>query len=314
MTILGHLFVVVVHAHASEANRVGLRVQHSRVLRVRKREDELRPVGDVVRKPVVLGKPVPKGIHVVKQRLLPFSDRLRLVQIKATNFRRLVFFVLVRAKAVEVFQLKENKLKLVNGGVCIVDRQDSEAWVVIVARGDSRHYYLDDGRIRGSLRVWRHHVDVVDVRADREHVVLLKWQKDLHELIREIGVPEQLFALVVIAPEEHMDLRHKLHVRVGIQRVVEPVEHEFGPVFDLHTIVSERVDSIQRDEHQIVCQLVSVVASSHPSVHHGLVGVDGCVSTHIFEEDVLQLSIVLSLILQFRRHVVVVAVVVADSW
>ena len=79
---------------------------------------------------------------------MPFSDRLGLVQIKATNFRGLVSFVLIRAKAVEVFQLQENKLKLVNGGVCIVDRQDSEAWVVIVARGDSRHYNLDNGRIR----------------------------------------------------------------------------------------------------------------------------------------------------------------------
>lgn len=214
----------------------------------------------------------------------------------------------------EVFQLQENKLKLVNGGVCVVDCQDSKAWVVIVARGDSRHYYLDDGRLRCGLRVWRHHVDVVNVGADREHVVLLKWQKDLHELVREIGVPEQLFALVVITPEEHMDLRHKLHIWVGIQRVVEPVKHKLGSVFDLHAIASERVDTIQRDEHQIVCQLVSVVASSHPSVHHGLVRVDGRVCSHIFEKDVLELSIVLGLILHFRRHVVIVAVVVADSW
>jgi hypothetical protein len=33
-----------------------------------------------------------------------------------------------------------------------------------------------------------------------------------------------------------MNLRHKLHVRVCLQRLIEPLQHQVSPVLDLHIV------------------------------------------------------------------------------
>lgn len=71
----------------------------------------------------------------------------------------------------------------------------------------------------------------MDVSTDRQHVVINVRVDRLKQRVREIFIPEKFLPLkIVIAPKD-MGLCDKLHVGILSKHLLEPVQHELGPVY-----------------------------------------------------------------------------------
>lgn len=221
-------------AAANVADLVGLRVHLWRLV-VAEGPRELAAHCDVVLQPVVLQLPVPEPLEVVDKRLLIGPHRAGIVVGEAAYLRWIVFFVDVGAEAVVLLQLQKNEFELLNLHV-VVDREQSEAGHVVVDRRHGRHNHLHNFQVGHRGGLGSDHIDVVDVCANRKQMVLLERFENLHQLFGVVGEPENLLALVIVEAEENMNLRHKLHVRVCLQRLIEPLQHQVSPVLDLHIV------------------------------------------------------------------------------
>ena len=92
---------------------------------------------------------------------------------------------------------------------------------------------------------------------------------------------------------------------------MQPVKHELRTILRLLLVGCKWVNTIQSDQHQVLTQLVRIVAALHPRVGYGRVIVDRGL---ILEKYVPQLSIILLSIIESRCLVMIVAIVVADTW
>lgn len=106
-------------------------------------------------------------------------------------------------------------------------------------------------------------------------------------------VPESLLAPVVVEPEKDVGLSDELCVRMISQNLSQPIKHKSGRIDDLDIVMSEWVDSIQRDQHQVVSQHRVVVSTLQPVFLEICILGQRCIPWHLVEEYCLQLTIVL---------------------
>jgi len=104
-----------------------------------------------------------------------------------------------------------------------------------------------------------------------------------------------------------------LLIAVSFQCVVEPREHFVGAVLLVNMVFVQGIHSVESNNHEVVTEMVSVVATGHP------VGVDSFISGHRFvcrhgsEHNVPQVLIIFGGEFGFGRLVVIEHVIVSDD-
>lgn len=87
----------------------------------------------------------------------------------------------------------------------------------------------------------------MNVGSNRQHMILLVRFQDRKQCVRKVLVPEELYSLKVVEPEENVTLGHKFHVRICREQLLQPSKHYLGAIIVLYFVIGERVDAIERN-------------------------------------------------------------------